>query len=317
MPSRILPEPGHTRGDETSTTSNSPSRPSKRPQIQDGTPSPDSSGQDKSGTEHPQRQSSSAKTADHPSSAVESHRHSQATRKETSNPDRPSNSTKQKADSATAPPQAVGSPLSPTGSYFAPQASASGLEARSPFNKRPPASRSSHGIETLSGPPPALITQRSYQGDSAWRYTQPVDLTRLGSRDSTVRSINALVSGDPAETNGARELDPVKVSSPVERSVRPPSAAMSRTTFAHNGHQVEENQDEDTLKGADFPHFPTSSPRRTRQDHGDGQLSQEDLFLNIAHADSPVEEGIARRRVSLPLIFADRIQQKEKTKEFS
>ena len=55
----------------------------------------------------------------------------------------------------------------PTSSYFAPQPESSGFVARSPFAKRAPASRSSHGIETSSGPPPALSTQRSYTAEAA------------------------------------------------------------------------------------------------------------------------------------------------------
>lgn len=48
------------------------------------------------------------------------------------------------------------------GSYLSSQPGSSGVESRSPANKRAPASRSSHGIATANGPPPALITQRSY-----------------------------------------------------------------------------------------------------------------------------------------------------------
>ena len=65
-------------------------------------------------------------------------------------------------------------------SYFASQPGASGLEARSPANKRPPASRSSHGVETSNGPPPALSTQRSHSNDSAWRILPPINTVTFG-----------------------------------------------------------------------------------------------------------------------------------------
>ncbi len=61
----------------------------------------------------------------------------------------------------------------PTSSYFAPQPESSGFVARSPFAKRAPASRSSHGIETSSGPPPALSTQRSYTAEAARSSNSP------------------------------------------------------------------------------------------------------------------------------------------------
>ena len=59
---------------------------------------------------------------------------------------------------------------SPSESYFVPQSTSSGIEARSPATKRPPASRSSHGIETSSGPPPALSTQRTLSTENTWRF---------------------------------------------------------------------------------------------------------------------------------------------------
>ena len=58
----------------------------------------------------------------------------------------------------------------PSESYFVPQSASSGVEARSPAIKRPPASRSSHGIETSSGPPPALSTQRTLSTENNWRF---------------------------------------------------------------------------------------------------------------------------------------------------
>jgi len=65
--------------------------------------------------------------------------------------------------------------------------------------------------------------------------------------------------------------------------------AMSRTAFDHKVHHEDEDPGEATLRGADFPQFPFASTQKIRPAHNELQASQEDLFLNLAHADSPGE----------------------------
>ena len=195
--------------------------------------------------------------------------------------------TRQRTRSPPSPLHAVRSPLlPPTGSYFVPQPGASGTEPRSPLNKRPPASRSSNGVETFSGPPPALSTQRSYQGDSAIRHTVPVDRTPSGSRETKV--IAALIRSSQPGADGTRDSDPVRAA----LTKRPHLMhVMDRTALASNGSHVDEDQNEATLKGADFPPLPFASAHKNRHENGELKASQEDLFLNLAHADSPAENG--------------------------
>ena len=305
MPSRFLPH--ETRDNETSATS-TPGSCRSRQRDESDTPSPSSRVQNKSGTRRPRSQSPLAKSANHPSSTAASHHHPEVTTHVETGIADPSiftQETRQRTRSSPSPLQAVPSPLSPpVGYYFAPQPGASGLEPRSPLNRRPPASRSSHGIETISGPPPALSTQRSYQGDSAWRYTQPVDPTRLGSRENAISSIDALVREMQPATDDSLDLDPMKTPVPTERSSKQSTPAMGCTAVvAQAGHPPDDDQDEATLRGAEFPQLPFASSQKPRLEHDRSEASQEDLFLNLAHADSPGEEGPAisnqkqRRRV--------------------
>ncbi|KAI9720810.1 MAG: hypothetical protein M1812_002649 [Candelaria pacifica] len=87
----------------------------------------------------------------------------------------------------------------PTSSYFAPQPESLGLEVRSPFSKRAPASRSSHGIETSSGPPPALSTQRSYTAEASrngYVSTQQQPLNPRTEAGTLLVNANGIGSGD-------------------------------------------------------------------------------------------------------------------------
>ncbi|KAI9703632.1 MAG: hypothetical protein M1836_007402 [Candelina mexicana] len=86
-----------------------------------------------------------------------------------------------------------------TNSYFAPQPESSNLEARSPVLKRAPASRSSHGIETSSGPPPALSTQRSYTTEASRNShasTQQRPLKPRTDAGTLLVAANNIVAGD-------------------------------------------------------------------------------------------------------------------------
>lgn len=66
---------------------------------------------------------------------------------------------------------------------------------------------------------------------------------------------------------------------------------MNHTALDHNVRYEDEDQDEATLRGADFPQFPFPSAHKARPERSERQASQEDLFLNLAHADSPGEVG--------------------------
>ena len=183
-------------------------------------------------------------------------------------------------------------PLAPqSGSYFAYQPAASGNEARSPQNRRPPASRSSYGIETSSGPPPALSTRRSYNAESSWRIppsdpraTRP-PMSHRASIDSIVKQPHR-IANDSVETKtsgGVRSAHP-----------RNSSVVDGGAVEMDGRHEDQSGSEEDQDSTLRINGHRATNGRHTRNDSGQhpSQSSQEDLFFNLARADSEVvEEG--------------------------
>ena len=197
-----------------------------------------------------------------------------------------------------------------SGSYFAhPPGSHPGPEPRSPVQRRPrppPASRSSHGIETKSGPPPALSTQRSYNnGDSPWRNqpaaesaTTPSPLRkRVGTDDST--SIDSILQTSTSISHDRRNSEPPRVRDGAHTNSTTGTYTASGMTYEHNGQLLEEDQDR-TLR---MSGQRLGMRRYTEPENGD-QASPEDLFLGLAREDSVADDAsetmsrTERRRVS-------------------
>ena len=180
-------------------------------------------------------------------------------------------------------------PLAPQpGSYFALQPGASGNEARSPPSKRPPASRSSHGIKTSSGPPPALSTRRSYNAESPWRNPPSSDSRATHPPVVHSSSIDSIVRQPHNNTN-----DPV---APITLGgVRP---AQSQELLIVGGGTLKMDEPHEIQSGSEEDQDLTiringHKGRHTRNESGQqpSQSSQEDLFLNLARADSVVHDG--------------------------
>lgn len=219
--------------------------------------------------------------------------------------------------SSTSRPSSV--PLqSGVGSYFLPQPGASGIEARSPANKRAPASRSSHGIETSNGPPPALSTQRSYSTEDAWRYPAPVDQLALRPR-LTHRALQGLAAGTTARTNSsnstirpadvsfdkATDPTPSETTSTTQRDIPTYLSDMSATTPRLNDHYPSEPDQDRTIRVSESTAVATGGEEGNGIKEGEKvRLSQEDLFLDLAHTDVSMQDltdasgRVERRRVS-------------------
>lgn len=279
MPSRVLSQA--TREDEISTASTSPSYQSASPGLGTENAFPENKLQTKTGTEHLGSQSIAAEEIHLSSSTAAAHHRSEA-----STPPRPgavplvseSENDPRPASSPSSLQASAAQRSQQTTYYFARQPRASGLDARSPSTRRAPASRSSHGIETLSGPPPALITQRSYTGDNLWKYTNIVDSKEpVHQRATTItRDSPSLVDSDDLEQNTLQQSNE-------------PEVDMASRRRARDRFPVEDDQGEATLRGADFQQLEEARPqdqigheRLERQ----SQSSHEDLFLNLARADS-------------------------------
>ena len=160
----------------------------------------------------------------------------------------------------------------PKGSYFSRQSTTPSTDARSPAVKRAPASRSSHGIETASGPPPALSTQRSYTAETTRSFYQPVELPKPKPTTHTAGGIDQ--AARPSPSSGMSDKD-----------------VMSNRRSSRMSLQDEDGDRTLTLRDGEG------------EQGGDETVSsQEDIFLNLAQqetAKSTLPELSGPRRRSI------------------
>ncbi|OAG35004.1 hypothetical protein AYO21_10837 [Fonsecaea monophora] len=198
---------------------------------------------------------------------------------------------------------------------------------RSPSQKRPPASHSSYGVETVCGPPPSYSTQRTLSQDRIRLDRNPsTRSTTETTRDCSPSKANELISAtEPAPArlspvkpdqtpsttdSSADEATTLEVSSPETadtQSVLTPNSTMSKEQAAgvlQNDLQEKENSDPQLLR-------PVPSEDDSKGSSSDEKKS-EDLFLNIARTDasrgSQVQPKLDKRRsrVSLPFFSSTR-----------
>lgn len=224
------------------------------------------------------------------------------------------------SSSSSARPQLNRASTTPVEYYFAPQPGSSGLEARSPATRRAPASRSSHGIETSRGPPPALSTQRSYTTDTARKVQSPKDINSARAHQVRPGLVARKTCGVSASSNNTSRPH-TSAGSTLE------SAEQEATTYRRRSRSstwsdgavmatsVERYLDEFPDDARDRTLRALEGSRearyaRTEYDEEDAitgleeQASNEDLFLNLARATSTIEAPAdstsrsERRRVS-------------------
>lgn len=206
---------------------------------------------------------------------------------------------------------------------------ASSPHPRSAPAKRQPASRSSHGIETFNGPPPALSTQRSYTTDVTRRRPAPPNLilnrpslrgrshtdswidTNASRRSLSVDDRTRVVPWiDPGvgRINGEKTkvgMDSVVVShqsldDDTDRTLCSLRSDETSPTWRAQGEPAQPDENSQYLQDDQHP--------ETTVEDGESKLSQEDLFLNLAKSDtlahdaaessSRSESKSERRRVS-------------------
>lgn len=193
-------------------------------------------------------------------------------------------------------------------SYFKLRTSAS-TEGHSPLPRRAPASRCSQGIETASGPPPALSTYPSLTQEVPWTPHLPV--TRK-------RSYNKAQSRSPSVERGRRaislrlELSPSQSSTPTPqqfptdaiRSRRRSSLDYSTNNMRSSFGSEDVPEGDRTLRGMDDlgdENEEDEFVQYQKQAHRVPSSSSEDLFLNIARSSSISDRAAAReerRKVS-------------------
>lgn len=193
----------------------------------------------------------------------------------------------------------------PSTSYSNSQLSASPVNSRSTPARRQPASRSSHGIETASGPPPALITQRSYTTEVPRRQPAPADLiaTRphLRHRSQTDSNIDTKAQRQHVFVDERTYDSPLPSSSvKTRRESDKGKARMDLTSSIEKNRQSpgdDLNQISRGLARKDPSKTLSVLGEPNAQEGTKPQRSQEDLFLNLANsgtlADEP-KEGMSR-----------------------
>lgn len=247
---------------------------------------------------------------------------------ETPNPaQRPSSSPPPSPSPSPSPSQLLPSRLSHSSStpssYFSPRTGASGLEPRSLPNKRQPASRSSHGIETSNGPPPALITQRSYTAESVRKHPTPIDVAAARPhrkrRSETGKSVDSVIHLAPLPTDDKNSFEPSKATRRIRREAEPVQDDMAAATAGYGKHQMSLQADQDsTLRNLDrtmssnsaAAHAATPNFAAIRHGEEQSKATQEDLFLLLARSNSLTDNTTAaaakseRKRVGVGVIYS-------------
>ncbi|OJD17783.1 hypothetical protein AJ78_02135 [Emergomyces pasteurianus Ep9510] len=178
------------------------------------------------------------------------------------------------------------------------------LEPKSPHQKRSPASRSSCGIETSTGPPPALSTQRSLSSDkSRHKATTTTTSTTSSASSSSLHrprsfggttrsktklqpprpasSIDAVLKSDSPTVAGQRQRSSLPIGSGTTTIQEKAKMTLSGTQLSGSflgSHRRERNNQETTHGNTD-----RSSKESLAED---GKSKNEDIFLNIAKANS-------------------------------
>ncbi|EFQ98075.1 hypothetical protein MGYG_01112 [Nannizzia gypsea CBS 118893] len=209
-------------------------------------------------------------------------------------------------------------------------------DSKSPHYKRAPASRSSLGIETASGPPPALSTQQRSvaQDKQPWQLVSTADppLTRRPTSDSTSASASASLDSDPksnyssAGTSTCLDLLPRKEESNTNNSINSSNNfSTNNNSFSNGNTNTNTNKNNNTKTNTNNKINTTMSTGRDRslrasvsmeestdrdRDAHFGGTSRdsprgskvEDLFLNIAQSSSRLStDSKARRRSKFSL----------------
>ena len=173
--------------------------------------------------------------------------------------------------------------------------------------RRAPASHSSNGIETATGPPPALSTQRSSAGESPRIPNTSTTEWALAQQQLTFQTLNSQATPiiDAKTTNNTRNLrgasksldesTSTKPLIPPIRSFRSSTTRASLEMNARSFHRFETQADDEdfdrdrTLRALEGYSDNARSAQSSQATDQDGQRQSdavtEDLFLNLARND--------------------------------
>jgi hypothetical protein len=188
-------------------------------------------------------------------------------------------------------PTSPWSRLSPTqtfnsNSYFT---RSTGSDIRSPTIRRPPASRSSHGVATSSGPPPAISTQRAYSFDAP----KP-------KRDSSGSIQSKLTPRALAQLDAANNNPQQSEEKELELSDKVQIQNKAMPTVTHTMDRERKRYSIENSRLATQRLSAQLDNANHILDAKSDKSSQEDLFLNIAQANVGDDDTIQQdRKVSL------------------
>jgi len=174
---------------------------------------------------------------------------------------------------------------------------ASTADSRSPSQKRAPASHSSYGVETSNGPPPSFTTQRTLSQDRLWKPSPP-EMSNVPQKSNAGCFYEEF---DPPDTDMDEEAQDQEVDSSldeldntstprkkVDDSIGGQDINADVTTAGHSTETLGTGRQQ-LSRGLEVP----SSDQGSKIMGSDDRKS-EDLFLNIAQADSGGQELMTR-----------------------
>ena len=187
-------------------------------------------------------------------------------------------------------------------------------ELRALLLKRPPASRSCHGIETAFGPPPALSTQRAYSSEHTWKLSQnespdtqypkrtPLALAQLDAANDGKHSIDAV--GEPTQVQQDDENIAISIESPTEIASQGMAIAPSQPQAELTVDNENERSSMEKRQSQRMSSQLKTLSRANQDDRSERseRSSQEDLFFSLAQSEERASEvsdvNQERRRVS-------------------
>lgn len=211
------------------------------------------------------------------------------------------------SDGQHSPVQLLSPTQSSATSYFAARPNTGG-DLRSPSFKRQPASRSCHGVATSAGPPPALSTQRALSYETTrnpcskdnfgvvYPNLTPNALAQLDAANSTQSPKEEKAI---SQRQGESELRGIRniTSSPEENKDR---GMVGTISDAHSDTNMDRDRKRSSLEGSRLASQRLSAHLNNAdlmpQDVKSDKSSQEDLFLNLAHADDETVNGNQEQR---------------------
>jgi len=173
-----------------------------------------------------------------------------------------------------------------------------------PSLKRPPASHSSYGVETITGPPPSFDTQRSLSQEKVWRIDRSKSLrmttasTRPKSREPALAEA---VSVSEQQVSYSSEETPTSISQ-LDRF--PPDIADNQNMPTVSNTADDTTMEEQNEHETDLTHSEVASKADSKE--SSDSHNGEDLFLNIARTDaarpSSSRSEKQKSRISLPFL---------------